>query len=55
MGDICQIYNGESGGQVLAEVVGFKNDRMLLDALLRHERDLFRKFCPQYRPQAEPA
>ena len=30
MGDICQIYNGESGGQVLAEVVGFKNDRMLL-------------------------
>ena len=30
VGDICQIYNGESGGQVLAEVVGFKNDRMLL-------------------------
>ena len=46
VGDICQIYNGESGGQVLAEVVGFKNDRMLLMP--------FRKFCPQYRPQAEP-
>ena len=30
VGDICQIYNGESGGQVLAEGVGFKNDRMLL-------------------------
>ena len=30
VGDICQIYNGDSGGQVLAEVVGFKNDHMLL-------------------------
>ncbi len=30
VGDICQIYNGESGGQVMAEVVGFKNDRILL-------------------------
>lgn len=30
VGDICQIYNGESGGQVMAEVVGFKNDHMLL-------------------------
>ncbi len=30
VGDICQIYNGESGGQVMAEVVGFKNDHILL-------------------------
>ena len=30
VGDICRIYNGESGGQVMAEVVGFKNDHMLL-------------------------
>ena len=24
VGDICRIYNGDSGGQVTAEVVGFK-------------------------------
>ncbi len=30
IGDICRIYNGESGGQVTAEVVGFKNDHILL-------------------------
>ena len=30
MGDICRIYNGESGSQIMAEVVGFKNDRILL-------------------------
>ena len=30
IGDICRIYNQGSGGQVLAEVVGFKNDRTLL-------------------------
>lgn len=30
VGDICRIYNDESGGQVMAEVVGFKNDRILL-------------------------
>ena len=30
IGDICRIYSGESGGQVLAEVVGFKNDSILL-------------------------
>lgn len=30
MGDICRIYNGETGTQVLAEVVGFKNDKILL-------------------------
>ncbi len=30
VGDICRIYNGESGHQVTAEVVGFKNDRILL-------------------------
>ena len=30
VGDICRIYNGESGGQIPAEVVGFKNDRILL-------------------------
>ena len=30
VGDICRIYNGESGGQIMAEVVGFKNDRILL-------------------------
>ncbi len=30
VGDICRIYNGESGGQITAEVVGFKNDRILL-------------------------
>ena len=30
VGDICQIYSGESGGQVMAQVVGFKDDRILL-------------------------
>lgn len=30
VGDICRIYNGESGKQVPAEVVGFKNNHMLL-------------------------
>lgn len=30
VGDICRIYNGESGKQVTAEVVGFKNDHILL-------------------------
>ena len=30
VGDICRIYNGETGTQVLAEVVGFKNDKILL-------------------------
>ena len=30
VGDICRIYNGESGRQVTAEVVGFKNNRILL-------------------------
>lgn len=30
VGDICRIYNGESGAQVTAEVVGFKNDHVLL-------------------------
>lgn len=30
VGDICRIYNGETGGQMTAEVVGFKNDRILL-------------------------
>ncbi len=30
VGDICRIYSGESGGQIPAEGVGFKNDRMLL-------------------------
>lgn len=30
IGDLCRIYNGESGRQFLAEVVGFKNDHMLL-------------------------
>lgn len=30
VGDICRIYNGESGGQVTAEVVGFKDDKILL-------------------------
>ena len=30
VGDICRIYNGDSGGQIPAEVVGFKNDRVLL-------------------------
>ena len=34
VGDICQIYNGSSGGQVMAEVVGFKNeDRNLLSSV----------------------
>ena len=55
VGDICQEFTTEeSGGQVLAEVVGFKNDRMLLMPYSDDERDLFGKFCPQYRPQAEP-
>ena len=30
VGDICRIYNGETGKQVTAEVVGFKNDHILL-------------------------
>ncbi len=30
VGDICRIYSGESGGQIPAEVVGFKDDRILL-------------------------
>lgn len=30
IGDICRIYNSESGRQVTAEVVGFKNERILL-------------------------
>lgn len=30
VGDICRIYNGETGKQINAEVVGFKNDRILL-------------------------
>ena len=30
VGDICRIYNGDSGGQVTAEVVGFKNGRVQL-------------------------
>ena len=30
VGDICRIYNGETGAQVTAEVVGFKNDHILL-------------------------
>ena len=29
-GDIRQIHSGESGGQVMAQVVGFKDDRILL-------------------------
>ena len=30
IGDICRIYSTESNSQILAEVVGFKSDRMLL-------------------------
>ena len=30
VGDICRVYNGDSGAQVTAEVVGFKNDHILL-------------------------
>ncbi len=30
VGDICRIYNSDSGGQMTAEVVGFKNDHILL-------------------------
>lgn len=30
IGDICRIYSAESNSQVLAEVVGFKSDKMLL-------------------------
>ena len=30
MGDICRSYSAESNSQVLAEVVGFKNEHMLL-------------------------
>ena len=30
VGDICRIYNGDAGKQVTAEVVGFKNDKILL-------------------------
>ena len=28
VGDICRIYSDETGRQVSAEVVGFKNDRI---------------------------
>ena len=30
VGDSCQIYNSATGSQVMAQVVGFKNDRILL-------------------------
>ena len=30
IGDICRIYSAETNSQVMAEVVGFKSDRMLL-------------------------
>ena len=30
IGDICRFYSNESGGQIPAEVVGFKNDHILL-------------------------
>lgn len=30
VGDICRIYSGASGKQITAEVVGFRNDRILL-------------------------
>ena len=30
VGDICRIYSDESSRQISAEVVGFKNDRILL-------------------------
>ena len=30
VGDICRIYSDESSGQIAAEVVGFKNDHILL-------------------------
>lgn len=30
VGDICRIYNGETGKQISAEVVGFKNNKILL-------------------------
>lgn len=30
VGDICRVYSGESGKQMTAEVVGFKNERILL-------------------------
>lgn len=30
VGDICRIYSGESGGQIPAEVVGLKNDHIML-------------------------
>lgn len=30
IGDICRIYNGESSRQIPAEVVGFRNDHVLL-------------------------
>ncbi len=30
VGDICRIYNSDSGTQVTAEVVGFKNNKILL-------------------------
>ena len=54
MGDICQIYNGESGGQVLAEVVGFKNDRMLLMPYSDMSGISSGNFVRNNRPQAEP-
>ena len=30
VGDICRIYSDDTGGQINAEVVGFRDDRVLL-------------------------
>ena len=49
VGDICRIYDGESGRQVTAEVVGFKNEQDPADALFRNERYFCGQLCAQYR------
>ena len=45
VGDICRIYSGESGGQIPAEVVGFKN-------IWGDDRNFLGEFCKEYRPAA---
>ena len=54
VGDICQIYNGDAGGQVMAEVVGFKNDHILLMPY-SDMSGISGKFCAQHRAEAQPA
>ena len=51
-GAYCRIYSAESNSQVLAEVVGFKNEHMLLMPYQNIEWTRPRKLCAQYRAAA---